>query len=315
MIVPDLPPEIRGLKEAVGRFVEEEVYPVEARIAERGSIDRDELDELRRKAREAGFAMLNMPTELGGRDLPILGQVALEEESGKATNGLGFAVVVVTGLLEVAIGVAVLNSPNAALHSLGEVALKQRDYITVRSRFQTVLTSSWDSGDKEGVANVLTRIAAAFRAQGQLRSAATLGGAAETLYESIGIRIQSPEQANHNPNLADLRKAMGENQFATFWTEGRAMTMDLTIQYALAVLDEDPDTLHQTMAPQLEGLTTREREIVLLIAQGKSNRAIAEELVISEKTAERHVANILSKLGFHSRTQIATWAVEKGASR
>ena len=37
--------------------------------------------------------MLNMPPELGGRDLPMLGQVALEEESGKATNGLGFAVV------------------------------------------------------------------------------------------------------------------------------------------------------------------------------------------------------------------------------
>jgi len=72
--------------------------------------------------------------------------------------------------------------------------------------------------------------------------------------------------------------------------------------------------LHQTVQPQLDELTPREREVVVLIAQGKSNRAIAEVLVISEKTAERHVANILSKLSFHSRTQIATWAVEKGAS-
>jgi acyl-CoA dehydrogenase len=47
---------------------------------------------LRRRAREAGFAMLNMPEEHGGRALSMLGQVALEEESGKATNGLGFAV-------------------------------------------------------------------------------------------------------------------------------------------------------------------------------------------------------------------------------
>jgi alkylation response protein AidB-like acyl-CoA dehydrogenase len=93
MIVPELPADIRALKEAVGRFVEEEVHPVEARIAERGAIDPAELDELRRKARDAGFAMLNMPAELGGRDLSMLGQVALEEESGKATNGLGFAVV------------------------------------------------------------------------------------------------------------------------------------------------------------------------------------------------------------------------------
>jgi len=93
VIVPDLPDDIRELKERVRRFVETEVYPLEVVIAERGSIDPAEVDELRRKAREAGFAVLNMPPELGGRDLSMLGQVALEEESGKATNGLGFAVV------------------------------------------------------------------------------------------------------------------------------------------------------------------------------------------------------------------------------
>ena len=93
MIVPELPADIRELKERVGRFLEKEVYPLEAVIAERGSIDPEELDELRRMARAAGFAMLNMPPEHGGRDLSMLGQVALEEESGKATNGLGFAVV------------------------------------------------------------------------------------------------------------------------------------------------------------------------------------------------------------------------------
>ena len=93
MIIPDLTPEIHDLKAAVGRFVEAEVYPLEARIAERGSIDPDELSALRSRARDAGFAMLNMPAELGGRNLSMLAQVALEEESGKATNGLGFAVV------------------------------------------------------------------------------------------------------------------------------------------------------------------------------------------------------------------------------
>jgi acyl-CoA dehydrogenase len=93
VIVPELPAEIRDLKERVGRFVVEEAYPLERVIAERGAIDPEEVDELRRKARAAGFAMLNMPSDLGGGDLPMLGQVALEEESGKATNGLGFAVV------------------------------------------------------------------------------------------------------------------------------------------------------------------------------------------------------------------------------
>jgi alkylation response protein AidB-like acyl-CoA dehydrogenase len=93
VIVPELPADVRALKEAVGRFLEAEVYPLEDRIAERGTIDSGEVDELRRKARDAGFAMLNMPIELGGRNLSLLGQVALEEECGKATNGLGFAVV------------------------------------------------------------------------------------------------------------------------------------------------------------------------------------------------------------------------------
>ena len=93
MIVPDLPSDISELKQRLARFVEEEVYPLEERIAARGTIDEDEVQELRRKARRAGFAMLNMPEEHGGKALSMVGQVALEEESGKATNGLGFAVV------------------------------------------------------------------------------------------------------------------------------------------------------------------------------------------------------------------------------
>jgi alkylation response protein AidB-like acyl-CoA dehydrogenase len=93
VIVPELPSDILELKERVGRFVEEEVYPLEQQIAERGSIDYGDVDAMRRKARDAGFSMLNMPPEHGGVGLSMLGQVALEEESGKATNGLGFAVV------------------------------------------------------------------------------------------------------------------------------------------------------------------------------------------------------------------------------
>ena len=93
MIVPELPADIAELKRQVGLFIEAEVYPVEQRIVERNAIDPAEVDALRVKARAAGFAMLNMPPELGGRDLSMVGQVALEEESGKATNGLGFAVV------------------------------------------------------------------------------------------------------------------------------------------------------------------------------------------------------------------------------
>ena len=63
------------------------------------------------------------------------------------------------------------------------------------------------------------------------------------------------------------------------------------------------------------GLSMREREVAVLIAQGKSNREIADMLVLSERTIESHVSSILFKLGYTSRTQIATWAIEKGLTR
>ena len=56
-------------------------------------------------------------------------------------------------------------------------------------------------------------------------------------------------------------------------------------------------------------LSPREREVAKLVARGLSNRQTADELSISPATVERHVANILGKLGFHSRAQIAAWAV------
>ena len=61
-------------------------------------------------------------------------------------------------------------------------------------------------------------------------------------------------------------------------------------------------------------LTPREREVVALIARGCSNKTIAEELVISPATAARHVANILAKLGFTSRTQVAWWVSDQPSS-
>ena len=60
------------------------------------------------------------------------------------------------------------------------------------------------------------------------------------------------------------------------------------------------------------GLTPREREVAMLIAQGKSNREIAESMTVGVKTVETYVTRILHKLGLESRVQVATWAMEKG---
>lgn len=85
------------------------------------------------------------------------------------------------------------------------------------------------------------------------------------------------------------------------------------LSYALAQLPAPlPVTPLRAAKAAFDGLTEREREVALLIVQGKSDRQIAQALVLSKRTVSTHVTNILNKLGFSSRTQIAAWAVEKG---
>jgi DNA-binding CsgD family transcriptional regulator/uncharacterized protein HemY len=71
---------------------------------------------------------------------------------------------------------------------------------------------------------------------------------------------------------------------------------------------------HRLAKETFEGLTERERAVAALIVRGKSNREIADALVVAPRTVESHVHSILSKLGFTSRAQIAVWAAGKGLS-
>ena len=82
----------QAIKARAVQFIADELWPLEAEIAASGVVDRAKVDAARAKARAAGFANLNMPERYGGLDLPMLDLVAIEEESGKATNGLGFFV-------------------------------------------------------------------------------------------------------------------------------------------------------------------------------------------------------------------------------
>lgn len=64
-----------------------------------------------------------------------------------------------------------------------------------------------------------------------------------------------------------------------------------------------------------EALTTREREVLIYIAEGNTNREIAEKLVISPKTVDRHRENIMRKLNMHNRVELVKYAIEKGLIR
>ena len=60
-----------------------------------------------------------------------------------------------------------------------------------------------------------------------------------------------------------------------------------------------------------ERLTAREQEIAILVGRGLTNRQTAQELTFSERTVENHIAKILKKLGFSSRTRIAAWVAQR----
>ena len=82
--------------------------------------------------------------------------------------------------------------------------------------------------------------------------------------------------------------------------------------YALSEPVVQTDKTSNSEKTKFQGLSKRELETASLIAQGKSNRAIAQVMTVGEKTVETYVTRILDKLGFDLAVQIATWAVEKG---
>ena len=85
-------------------------------------------------------------------------------------------------------------------------------------------------------------------------------------------------------------------------------------QTAYATLPkEKPVSARRIISSHFDGLTEREREVAALIGQGQSNAEIAELLVVSKRTVETYVSNVLSKLGFTSRSQIALWTRDIGA--
>ncbi|MDN3356620.1 LuxR C-terminal-related transcriptional regulator [Actinomadura sp. DC4] len=106
----------------------------------------------------------------------------------------------------------------------------------------------------------------------------------------------------HDRSAAETRHALGDTAFEAElrWSDR------LDVGQALAYAMEETDVTDEPWRPT--SLTPRETEVARLVAQGMSNKEIAAQLVISQRTAEGHVEHILAKLGFASRTQIALWA-------
>src|ERR671919_292886 len=107
----------------------------------------------------------------------------------------------------------------------------------------------------------------------------------------------------------DTRGALGTERFERLVEDGRHF--DRAEAVALVLGQERPSPRRISPEREIAVLSRRELEVANLVAKGMTDREIAGELVISQRTAESHVQHILTKLGFKSRSQIAAWAVSR----
>ena len=204
------------------------------------------------------------------------------------------------------------------LAGLARVALDLGSVGQARQHLSESLRLSHSTGSRIGVARGLEAFAALAGAEDRPELAVQLTAAASALREAAGFPALSGARAERY--LAPARR-LGEPAVARLWAQGLAMGSDAAVALALSTPQEadggrDTVTLaavgaYEVAAAPPGTLTPRERQVAALVASGRSNKAIAEELVISPATAARHVANILAKLGFSSRVQVAAWAADK----
>lgn len=197
------------------------------------------------------------------------------------------------------------------LYNLAFVAQREGDHHEALRAIRRSLALCQDLGVATDVIQELLALAGSLGALGEPLRAAHLLGAAQAFLQRRGTLIDPSDQPEHDRNIAFVRAQLGETAFTAAWAEGQALTFDQALSYAQSVFDTgDLAAPHPQLASAFDAandLTRRERDVALRVAEGKSNRAIAEELVITERTVEGHVSNILAKRGFRSRAQIAAW--------
>jgi DNA-binding NarL/FixJ family response regulator len=168
---------------------------------------------------------------------------------------------------------------------------------------------------QELIAESLEGLATLETAQEWPGRAARLWGAAEALREAIGVPIYPVYRDSYERAVAQARAALGKQAFRAAWAEGRLMTPE----QALAVQENEIDrTALPTRSaasplqppPLPAGLTAREVEVLRLLAQGWTDAQIAEQLVISARTVNRHTTSLYSKLAVSSRAAATRAAIE-----
>jgi predicted ATPase/DNA-binding CsgD family transcriptional regulator len=218
------------------------------------------------------------------------------------------------------------------LAGLGRIALDQGDLAQARQQFAESMVLSQSSGSRIGVIRGLDAFAALAARRGRPDRAVSLAAAAEALRAAAHL---PPAPAARTRRILDSAAELGEAATGALWAAGSELTSADAVALALSAPPvPDPAAGHRggsddggpghgapggggpengsrrrsgEHGQQAAGLTAREREIAALIADGHRTRDIAARLFISPATVDRHAANIMSKLGFSSRAQIAAW--------
>ena len=198
------------------------------------------------------------------------------------------------------------------LAGLGRVAMDLGATQQARRHLTRSLQLSHATGARISVARGLEAFAALAGPEGRPELAVQLAAAAAALRETAGL---PPLPGSRVEGYLAPARRLGDAAVARLWASGRALTSEAAVALALAPDEESPALTvvgrYQVASAPPSSLTLREHQIAELVASGRSNKAIADELSISHTTAARHVANIMAKLGFNSRTQIAAWIANR----
>jgi predicted ATPase/DNA-binding CsgD family transcriptional regulator len=198
---------------------------------------------------------------------------------------------------------------SVALNTLATLAQAERDHERARELFEEGLTVSAELGNESDVVHCLEGLASIAGAEGSIVRAARLWGAAEALLEEIevGVHTYVPDRSLHQSQVAAARAQLEEAEWTAAWAEGRAMTSERALEYAL-----EQEATPEPAAPKAypAGLSVREAEVLRLVATGLTNAGVAKELVLSSRTVDWHVSSIYRKLGIHSRAEATRYASE-----
>lgn len=198
---------------------------------------------------------------------------------------------------------------SAALRGLGVSAWLQGERDRAQRLLEAALRINRRPNSPVFTAFSLEALAWTTVDKGDAQRAAVLMGAAQGKWlvgSSVRAVLRNMSRF-HEECERTTRQTLGTRRFDAAVKQGRDMGMDAAIAYALGEQPTDAAPASGASAK----LTKRERQVAELVAQGLSNKQIAAELVIAQRTAEGHVEHILTKLGFNSRAQIAAWTADQ----